>query len=61
VNIFYIFLFVLTLILLPNSVHVFAQTSYDINIPTGAASPDAPFFWQSEKGGSTTGIVGLCG
>ena len=56
-NIFYIFLLVLTLILLSNSVHVFAQTSYDINIPTGAASPDTPFFWQSEKGGSTTGIV----
>ena len=36
---------------------VFAQSTYDINIPTGAASPDAPFFWQSEKDGSTTGVV----
>ena len=36
---------------------VFAQTTYDINIPTGAASPDAPFFWQSEKDGSTTGDI----
>ena len=34
-----------------------AQTNYAVNIPTGAASPDAPFFWQSEKDGSTTGIV----
>lgn len=38
-------------------VAVFAQTSYDINIPTGAASPDAPYFWQNEKDGSTTGII----
>ena len=35
----------------------FAQNSYDVNIPTGSASPDAPYFWQSEKDGSTTGIV----
>ncbi len=39
------------------STNVFAQTSYDVNIPTGAADPFAPYFWQSEKGGSTTGIV----
>lgn len=38
-------------------VTVFAQTSYDVNIPTGAASPDAPYFWQNEKDGSTTGII----
>ena len=36
---------------------VFAQTSYDVNIPTGAASPNAPYFWQNEKDGSTTGII----
>jgi predicted secreted protein with PEFG-CTERM motif len=35
----------------------FAQTSYVINIPTGAASPDAPYFWQSEKDGDTTGNI----
>ena len=35
----------------------FAQNSYDVNIPTGAANPDAPYFWQSEKDGSTTGII----
>jgi hypothetical protein len=35
----------------------FAQTTYEINIPTGAASPDAPFFWQSEKDGSATGDI----
>ena len=36
---------------------VYAQSSYDINIPTGAASPDAPYFWQNEKDGSTTGNI----
>ncbi|MGH1566297.1 MAG: cupredoxin domain-containing protein [Nitrosopumilus sp.] len=39
------------------STHAFAQTSYDVNIPPGAASPDAPYFWQSEKDGSTSGII----
>jgi len=34
-----------------------AQSSYDINIPTGAASPNSPYFWQSEKDGSATGII----
>lgn len=26
-------------------------------MPTGAASPDAPYFWQSEKDGSTNGEI----
>ncbi len=39
------------------STDVFAQTSYDVNIPTGAASPGAPYFWQSEKDGATSGNV----
>jgi len=37
----------------------FAQSSYDINIPTGAASPDSPYFWQNEKDGSTAGIIDI--
>lgn len=32
-------------------------TSYDINMPTGSASPDAPFFWQNEKSGLATGDI----
>jgi len=36
---------------------VFAQLTYSINIPTGAAHPQAPYFWQSEKDGSTTGEI----
>ena len=35
----------------------FAQSSYIIKIPTGASDPNAPFFWQSEKDGSTTGTI----
>ena len=42
------------LFVIPFSTNAFAET-YDINIPTGAASPDAPYFWQSEKDGSATG------
>jgi hypothetical protein len=37
----------------------FAQKTYNINIPTGAASPDAPYFWQSEKDGSTDGKISI--
>jgi len=36
---------------------VFAQSTYSINIPTGAADPQAPYFWQSEKDGGTTGEI----
>ncbi len=36
---------------------VFAQSTYTINIPTGAADPQAPYFWQSEKDGDTTGEI----
>lgn len=35
----------------------FAQTTHTVNIPTGAASPDAPYFWQVETTGNTQGIV----
>ena len=55
-----IILFLLTfavLFTIPFSTDVFAQSTYAVNIPTGAASPDASYFWQSEKGGSTTGVV----
>jgi predicted secreted protein with PEFG-CTERM motif len=35
----------------------FAQTSYDINIPTGAGQILSPYSWQNEKDGSTTGDI----
>ena len=37
---------------------VFA-TSYDIKMPTGSASPDAPYFWQNEKSGLATGDINV--
>jgi hypothetical protein len=45
------------LIIIPLSTNVHAQTSYDVKIPTGAADPNAPYFWQSVKDGSTSGVV----
>ena len=35
----------------------YAQETYEINMPTGSASPDAPYFWQSEKDGKTDGTI----
>ena len=35
----------------------FAQETYVINIPTGAADINAPYFWQSEKDGDTSGKI----
>jgi len=35
----------------------FAQSTYTINIPTGAADPSAPYFWQSEKDGDASGEI----
>jgi len=47
------------LFIIPMVSNAFAQTTYDVNIPTGAASPDSKYFWQSEKDGSTTGDVAI--
>jgi len=53
-----IFSFLVVILFVPLSVNTaFAQETFIINIPTGAASPDAPYFWQTEKGGSTDGTV----
>src|SRR3990172_5884356 len=35
----------------------FAQETYVINIPTGSADITAPYFWQSEKDGDTSGKI----
>lgn len=48
----------LSLILIPAISDVFAAT-YKIKIPSGAASPDAPYFWSNEKDGSTTGNISI--
>ncbi len=35
----------------------FAETIYEIKIPTGASDPSAPFFWSEKSTGVTTGII----
>ena len=35
----------------------FAEKSYNVLIPTGAGSSEAPYFWKSEKDGNTRGII----
>jgi predicted secreted protein with PEFG-CTERM motif len=42
---------------IPFSTNAFAQTSYEVKMPTGSSDPQAPYFWQSVKDGSTTGVV----
>ncbi len=32
-------------------------TTYDINMPSGSSSPNAPYFWQNEKTGAATGDI----
>ncbi len=52
-----LFLIMTSFLVTPLSIDTFAEEIYDINIPTGAASPDAPYFWQSEKDGNTSGNI----
>lgn len=55
-----IFLILVAVLFVPVSgTSVFAQETFKINIPTGAASPDAPYFWQSEKDGKTDGTISI--
>jgi len=54
---FLIILAFVVLFTIPFSTNVFAQTSYEVKMPTGSSDPQAPYFWQSVKDGSTTGIV----
>ena len=35
----------------------YAESSYDILIPSGSADPNAPFHWSSEKDGDTSGHI----
>jgi hypothetical protein len=52
-----IFSLLVAILFVPLGNTEFAQDTFVINIPTGAASPDAPYFWQSEKDGKTDGII----
>ena len=45
----------IAIIAIPTGI-AYAET-YIINIPTGAASPQAPYFWQVETTGNTDGVL----
>lgn len=45
------------LIIIPLQSIAFAESSYDINIPSGSGDKDAPFHWSSEKDGDTSGFI----
>ena len=42
---------------IPGNQVVFAQETHTINIPPEAADPGAPYFWQIESTGNTTGEI----
>lgn len=46
-----------SLIMLSLSSIAFAESVYDINIPSGSADASAPFHWSSEKDGDTSGFI----
>ena len=43
--------------MLPSLSFAFAESVYDINIPSGSADMSAPFHWSSEKDGDTSGFI----
>ena len=45
------------LITLPLQSIAFAESSYDINIPSGSADKYSPFHWSSEKDGDASGFI----
>ncbi len=53
----FIFLLIVFLFTIPVSVEIFAQTEYEIKIPSGASDPGAPFFWSEKNTGVTTGEI----
>lgn len=50
-----LFLFISIAIIPPST--AFAESTYDINIPSGSADRDSPFHWSSEKDGDTSGFI----
>ena len=48
---------ILTITTAPLWTSAYAEFTYDINIPSGSADPNAPFHWSSEKDGDTSGFI----
>ena len=45
------------LMIIPLFSSVYAESTYDILIPSGSADPNAPFHWSSEKDGDASGYI----
>ena len=45
------------MLIIPLQSIAFAESTYDINIPSGSADKDSPFHWSSEKDGDTSGFI----
>ncbi|MDH3793753.1 MAG: PEFG-CTERM sorting domain-containing protein [Nitrosopumilus sp.] len=50
-------MFAALMIIIPLQSIAFAESTYDINIPSGSADKDSPFHWSSEKDGDTSGFI----
>lgn len=53
----FLFFAIASLLIIPLSIEIFAQTEYEIKIPSGASDPNAPFFWSQKSTGVTTGEI----
>lgn len=53
----FLFFVITSLLIIPLTVEIFAQTEYEIKIPSGASDPNAPFFWSEKSSGTTTGEI----
>jgi len=47
----------LVVFVLGSCAFAFAETTYEITIPSGASDPNAPFFWSEKSTGVTTGEI----
>jgi predicted secreted protein with PEFG-CTERM motif len=56
-NNLFIFLAIAFLISIPTSMEIFAQTEYEIKIPSGASHSANPYFWSQTDTGVTTGEI----
>lgn len=53
----FVYFVIASLFIIPLTVEIFAQTEYEIKIPSGASDPNAPFFWSEKSTGITTGEI----
>ena len=51
------FVLPLLIVFLSIGISAFAETTYEIKIPSGASDPGAPYFWSEKSTGDTTGEI----